>query len=115
VARQQARKAVVSTGLFAPRSDALGPSESMVGTHLARVGWSECTSPREPHMKTAQHTLTVAETDELILAACRPEHGAIEDCEVELHEVSYFFETGAVGTVNRITGQVTIRPSAPHL
>jgi hypothetical protein len=61
---------------------------------------------QEPHTMNA---LTVDETDAHILAACRPEHGAIEDCEVEPGQVSYFFETGAVGTVNRITGQVTMR------
>jgi hypothetical protein len=33
-------------------------------------------------MKPPQHILTVAETGELILAACTQEHGAIEDCEV---------------------------------
>jgi hypothetical protein len=30
----------------------------------------------------------------------------LEDCEVELHQVSYF-QTGTVGIVNRISGQVT--------
>jgi len=55
------------------------------------------------------NTLTVAQTDEFILAACRPEDGAIEDCEVSDTVVSYFFESGAVGIVNRTTGQVTIQ------
>jgi hypothetical protein len=63
-------------------------------------------------MKTAHHELTVEETDALILAACRPEDGAIEDCEVEPHQVHYFFETGAVGSVNRISGQVIIMRDA---
>jgi hypothetical protein len=63
-------------------------------------------------MKTAaQHTLTVEETDELILAACRPEDGAIEDCEVSEDTVTYFFETGVVGTVDRISGAVKTRPA----
>jgi hypothetical protein len=59
-------------------------------------------------MKTAQHILTVEETDELILAACTPAHGAIEDAEVEPQQVSYFFESGAVGAVSRVTGKVCI-------
>jgi hypothetical protein len=53
-------------------------------------------------------TLTVAETDELILAACTREDGAIEDCEVSPTQVGYFFESGAIGTVSRITGAVPI-------
>jgi hypothetical protein len=59
---------------------------------------------------TTAHVLTVDQTDALILAECRPEDGAIEDCEVELHQVSYFFETGTVGVVCRITGQVALGP-----
>jgi hypothetical protein len=59
-------------------------------------------------MKTARHTLTVDQTDALILAACRPEDGAIEDCEVSDETVSYFFETGLVGSVSRLTGKVEI-------
>jgi hypothetical protein len=59
-------------------------------------------------MKNAKDTLTIAETDELILAACTPEDGAIEDCEVEPSQVGYFFESGAIGTVSRITGAVSI-------
>jgi hypothetical protein len=60
-------------------------------------------------MKSTKDALTVAETDELILASCRPEDGAIEDCELEPDQVSYFFETGAVGIVCRITGTVSIK------
>jgi hypothetical protein len=59
-------------------------------------------------MKTAQRTLTIDETDELILAACAPEHGAIEDCEISDTAESYFFES-AVGTVNRITSAMLAR------
>jgi hypothetical protein len=57
-------------------------------------------------------TLTIAETDELILAACTPEDGAIEDCEQSTDAVSYFFESGAVGTVSRVTGSVEINRNA---
>jgi hypothetical protein len=57
-------------------------------------------------MKTV---LTVDQTDELILAACTKEDGAIEDAEVEPLEVRYFFQSGAMGTVCRISGQVTLR------
>jgi hypothetical protein len=63
-------------------------------------------------MKSTQIALTVDQTDALILAACRTEDGAIEDCEVSDTAVSYFFESGAVGTVNRISGQVTMREAA---
>jgi len=59
-------------------------------------------------MKTTQHILTVEDTDELILAASRPEDGAIEDAEVSPTQVSYFFESDAIGIVSRVTGQVTI-------
>ncbi len=59
-------------------------------------------------MKTARRILTIEETDELILAACTPENGAIEDCEVESNEVRYFFQAGAVGTVSLITGAVLL-------
>ncbi len=59
-------------------------------------------------MKTTQHTLTVEETDTLILAACTPRDGAIEDAEVEPLEVRYFFQSGAIGTVCRVSGQVTM-------
>jgi hypothetical protein len=62
-------------------------------------------------MKTTQHILTVEETDALILAACRPEDGAIEDAEVSPTQVSYFFESGAIGTVDRVTGGVKTRPA----
>ncbi len=60
----------------------------------------------------AQRILTIEETEELILAACTQEHGAIEDCEVEPDRVTYFFESGAMGVVNRISGQVTMRDAA---
>jgi hypothetical protein len=55
-----------------------------------------------------QDTLTVAEADELILAVCTKEDGAIEDCEVTPTQVGYFFESGAIGTVSRITVAVSI-------
>jgi hypothetical protein len=58
-------------------------------------------------MKAAQNILTVEAADALILAACTPEDGAIEDAEVSPTQVSYFFETGAVRIVDRITGRVT--------
>jgi hypothetical protein len=59
-------------------------------------------------MTSTQPILTVAETDELILAACRAEDGAIEDCEVSQSRVHYFFESGATGTVDRTSGRVTM-------
>jgi hypothetical protein len=58
--------------------------------------------------------LTVEQTDELILAACTREDGAIEDCEVEPTEVRYFFESDAIGRVSRTTGQVTINRGNPY-
>jgi hypothetical protein len=58
-------------------------------------------------ISTAQ-PLTTSETDEAVLAACNGSDGAIEDCEESPEEVRYFFETGAVGVVNRIDGTVTI-------
>jgi hypothetical protein len=54
------------------------------------------------------NTLSVDQTDELILAACTKEDGAIEDAEVSPTHVSYFFESDAIGKVSRTTGQVTI-------
>ncbi|QEE28571.1 hypothetical protein FTW19_11530 [Terriglobus albidus] len=57
---------------------------------------------------TSTPTLTIDQTDELILKACTPEDGAIEDAEVSETEVSYFFESGAVGTVSRVRGAVQI-------
>jgi hypothetical protein len=61
-------------------------------------------------MKRTQYTLTTAETDAAILAACTPPDGAIEDCETSNTETRYFFESGAVGVVNRIDGTVTFEP-----
>lgn len=72
----------------------------MVGLYL---------TPGEPTMKIAKRILTLEEADELILAACTQADGAIEDCEVEPHQVNYFFETGSVGTVHRISGRVAIQ------
>jgi hypothetical protein len=60
-------------------------------------------------MKTVQNILSVEAADELILAASRPEDGAVEDCEVERHRESYFFESGATGVVDRVSGAVTIQ------
>jgi hypothetical protein len=54
--------------------------------------------------------LTITEADEAILAASSNSNdGAIEDSEVRDTEVRYFFESGAVGIVDRLTGQVTIK------
>ena len=44
----------------------------------------------------------------IILKACRPEDGAIEDCEIAEGTVAYFFESGAEGPVSRFTGETTI-------
>jgi hypothetical protein len=44
-----------------------------------------------------------------ILSACHSYNGAIEDAEVLETEVRYFFETGTIGIVNRVTGAVTIK------
>jgi hypothetical protein len=54
------------------------------------------------------HKLTTNQTDELILHAAIPADGAIEDCEETAAAVRYFFESGAVGTVCRMTGAVQI-------
>jgi hypothetical protein len=48
-------------------------------------------------------------TKPTILAACRPEDSAIEDCEVKSQHVAYFLDFRAVGTVNRISGQAIMR------
>lgn len=53
------------------------------------------------------HLLTTDATDQLVLAACTPSDGAIEDCEVHPNEVLYFFETDAVASVDRMTGDVS--------
>lgn len=63
-------------------------------------------------MKTAQHTLTVAETDEIILKHSIKEDGAIEDAEVSPTQVSYFFQSGAIGTVDRVSGRVTMQEAS---
>jgi hypothetical protein len=54
------------------------------------------------------HKLTTSQTDEIILHAATPEDGAIEDCEETTSAVKYFFESGAVGIVSRVTGAVEI-------
>jgi hypothetical protein len=54
------------------------------------------------------HKLTTNQTDEIILKAATPADGAIEDCEETTNAVKYFFESGAVGIVCRITGAVEI-------
>jgi hypothetical protein len=54
------------------------------------------------------HKLTIAQTDEIILNAAIPEDGAIEDCEETTNAVKYLFESGAIGTVCRVTGVVEI-------
>jgi hypothetical protein len=46
--------------------------------------------------------LSLNETGEAILAACNGSNGAIEDCEESTTEVRYFFESGAMGIVNRM-------------
>jgi hypothetical protein len=53
--------------------------------------------------------LTATETDELINAASTPADGAIEDCELTETTATYFFQSGAVGTVDRTTGVVSIQ------
>lgn len=52
--------------------------------------------------------LTTNQTDEIILHAATPADGAIEDCEETTDAVRYFFESGAVGIVSRVTGAVDI-------
>jgi hypothetical protein len=54
------------------------------------------------------HKLTTNQTDEIILHASTPADGAIEDCEETTNAVKYFFESGAVGIVCRVTGSVEI-------
>jgi hypothetical protein len=54
-------------------------------------------------------TLSTEQTDELINEASTSIDGAIEDCEVTETTVTYFFESGAVGTVDRVTGAVQIQ------
>jgi hypothetical protein len=61
------------------------------------------------------HRLTIAQTDELILNAATLEDGAIEDCEETTDAVKYFFESGAVGTVSRVTAAVEITKSTPSI
>jgi hypothetical protein len=53
--------------------------------------------------------LTITEADEAILAASNSNDGAIEDAEVRDTEVRYFFESGAVGIVDRVTAVATIK------
>jgi hypothetical protein len=62
---------------------------------------------------TQQHRqrLTIDQTDELIRNAAAKTDGAIEDLEESRNTVSYFFESGAVGIVDRSTGEVTIMPA----
>ena len=59
-------------------------------------------------MQRPNGKLTVTETDELILNTAKAEDGAIEECEEFTDKVVYFFSTGAMGTVQRNSGQVTI-------
>jgi hypothetical protein len=60
-------------------------------------------------MTSSRRTLTIDEADELILAISTKEDGAIEDCEVEQDSCTYHFETGAVGTVSRLTGESSMQ------
>jgi hypothetical protein len=53
--------------------------------------------------------LTTDQTDAIINKASTPEDGAIEDAEVTETVVTYFFESGSIGTVDRVTGQVSIQ------
>jgi hypothetical protein len=62
--------------------------------------------------------LTLEQTDELIRQAAlthnsnnQVDDGAIEDCEIGNDKVTYFFESGARGIVDRTSGQVTRIPS----
>jgi hypothetical protein len=64
-------------------------------------------------MTSTSQPLTLTETDEAILAACNSSDGAIEDVEVVEREVRCFFESGATGVVNRITGAVSIEQQQP--
>jgi hypothetical protein len=56
---------------------------------------------------TTTTTLTIDQTDEIVLAASQPQDGAIEDCEVSDTTVSYYFESGTSAKVCRTTGAVT--------
>jgi hypothetical protein len=55
--------------------------------------------------KETTTTLTIDQTDEIVLAASQPEDGAIEDCEVSDTTVTYFFvglpSPSAAGAVTR--------------
>jgi len=59
-------------------------------------------------MQRPNGKLTITKTDEIILKAAKAEDGAIEECEESTDKVVYFFSTGAIGTVRRNSGQVTI-------
>jgi hypothetical protein len=61
------------------------------------------TGPDQP-----TNRLTTNQTDEIILNAATLEDGAIEDVEETTSAVKYFFESGAVGIVCRVTGAVEI-------
>ena len=64
------------------------------------------------YMITTAQPLTISEADEAVLFACHRSYGAIEDCEESPEQVRYFFESGAVGIVDRLTGAVTIKAAA---
>jgi hypothetical protein len=59
--------------------------------------------------QTANHLLTVVDTDELIRRAATEQMGAIEDATVTNTDVTYFFEIGIAGRVDRRTGAVTFK------
>jgi hypothetical protein len=87
----------------------VGPTETALWTSLQTGDGGGDTSKGATDLSSSPCTLTIHETDELIHAASTQENGAIEDCEEEQAEVRHFFESGAVGTVSRVTGAVTIK------
>jgi hypothetical protein len=70
-------------------------------------GWLERTNGGHTMSNTTQ--LTTDQTDAIINEASTSADGAIEDAEVTETTVTYYFESGSVGTVNRTTGQVSIQ------
>lgn len=67
-------------------------------------------------MKATKKTtlyLTIPQCDELVNNASQPSDGAIEEVETfDPDKVTYYFESGAVATVSRINGTVSIDRSA---
>jgi hypothetical protein len=86
------------------------PEPTFFGLSSSRTG-REAEDMDNYHITAHEDGLTVEQADKLILDHAQQigERAAIEDADVDNNEVRYFFESGAIGKVNRMTGAVEIK------